>query len=239
MQFRICKGNILCYLENLQGNIDNSFVVIDTLGRIIKNFPNKYPFTPNKKGGLGVGRENLFYQFNNQLFKKEVYSDTIYVFEDMVFKPHIVIEVGDRLLTPEARAQYDLSYLGENYIHPIHLFEFGDYIYYEYVYRVIPQTKNLRYGFIGSKTNDFQAFINAGQGLINDLDGGPDILPETIINDSTIISWINALQLKAYVASETFKNSTPKCPEKKRELEKLTISLKETDNPVLILVKLK
>jgi hypothetical protein len=47
------------------------------------------------------------------------------------------------------------------------------------------------------------------------------------------------LQLKAHVASESFKNSTPKYPEKKRELEKLAVSLKETDNPVLVLVKMK
>jgi len=239
MQFRIYKGNILCYLENNQGNIENSFLVIDTLGRIIKNFPNRYPFTPNKKGGIGIGRENLFYQFNNQLFKKEVYSDTVYIFENMDFKPHLIIGVGNRLLTPEARAQFDLPYLSENYIRPIHLFEFNDYIYYEYTYRFIPGTNNLIYGFIGSKTTDFQAFINAEQGLINDLDGGPDILPKTIKDDKTVISWIDAIKLKNHVASEAFKNSTPKYPEKKIELEKLANSLKETDNPVLVLLKLK
>ena len=229
----------MCYFENTQGNIENSFVVIDTLGRIIKNLPNKYPFTPNKKGVIGIGRENLFYRFNNQLFKKEVYSDTVYVFENMVFKPQLVIAVGNRLLTPEARAQYDLFYLGGNYIRPVNLFEFGDYIYYEYTYAVIPKTNNLIYGFIGSKTTDFRAFINAEQGLLNDLDGGPNILPKTIKDDKTVISWIDALQLKAHVASDTFKNSTPKFPEKKRELEKLANNLKETDNPVLVLVKMK
>ena len=114
----------------------------------------------------------------------------------MVFKPHIVIEVGNRLLTPEARAQYDLFYLGENYIRPTHLFEFGDYIYYEYTYRVIPKTNNLIYGFIGSKTTDFRALINAEQGFINDLDGGPNILPKTIKDEKTVISWTDALQLK-------------------------------------------
>jgi hypothetical protein len=157
----------------------------------------------------------------------------------MVFKPHLVIEVGNRLLTPEARAQYDFFYLRENYIRPVNLFEFRDYIYYEYTYRILPKTDNLVYGFIGSKTTDFQAFINAEQGLINDLDGGPDILLETIKDDMTLISWIDAIKLKAHVASETFKNSTPKYPEKKKLLEKLSNSLKETDNPVLILVGLK
>ncbi len=89
------------------------------------------------------------------------------------------------------------------------------------------------------KRTDFQAFINAEQGLINDLDGGPNIWPKTIKDDNTIISWVDAFQLKAHVASETFKNSTPKYPEKKKLLEKLANSLKETDNPVLMMIRLK
>jgi len=36
-----------------------------------------------------------------------------------------------------------------------------------------------------------------------------------------------------------FKNSSPEYPEKKKELEKLANTLKETDNPVLVLVRLK
>jgi len=239
IQFRFDKDKILCYFDNLQGNIENSFVVMDTLGKIIKNFPNKYPFTLNKKGATGVGRENLFYQFNNRLFKKEIYSDTVYVFENLVFKPHVVIDVGDRLLTPEARDEYDLFYLSENYISPICLFEFGNYIYYEFAYNIKLGTNRLRYGLIGSKTTDFQAFINAEQGLINDLDGGPNIWPKTIKDDNTIISWVDAFQLKAHVASDAFKNSTPKYPEKKKLLEKLANSLKETDNPVLMIIRLK
>jgi len=239
LQFRLNGSNILCYLDNLQGNIENSFIVIDTLGRIIKNFPNKYPFTLNKKGATGIGQENLFYQFNERLFTKEVYSDTIYVFDNMGFKPHIVIEVGDRLLTPEARSKFDLFYLAENFISPIHLFEFGDYLYYEYKYRIIPKSDNLLYGFLGSKKNDFQAFINADQGLINDLDGGPAIQPKTIKDDNTVISWTEAINIKKYVSSEAFKDSNPIYPEKKKELEKLANRLKETDNPVLILVRLK
>ncbi|HPI69015.1 MAG TPA: hypothetical protein PL003_07320 [Bacteroidales bacterium] len=39
--------------------------------------------------------------------------------------------------------------------------------------------------------------------------------------------------------SETFKNIQPVYPEKKKEFEKLADSLKETDNPVLVLVRLK
>ena len=71
------------------------------------------------------------------------------------------------------------------------------------------------------------------------MDGGQNIIPKTIKDDNTIIAWMDPLKLKAHVDSEVFKNSTPKYPEKKKELERLANSLKETDNPVLVLVKLK
>jgi hypothetical protein len=61
----------------------------------------------------------------------------------------------------------------------------------------------------------------------------------TMKDDSTIIGCVEARQLKAHVASETFKNSKPLYPEKKKELEMLANKLKETDNPVLVLVRLK
>jgi hypothetical protein len=47
---------------------------------------------------------------------------------------------------------------------------------------------------------------------------------------------INAYDLKAHVASEAFRSSTPKYPERKRELEALANRLKDDDNPVLMVV---
>jgi len=237
IDFRFIEGNILCYCENHMGNMENSFALIDTNGVIIKSFPNMYPFINHD--AFGFTFENLFYQFNNQLFKKEVYSDTIYLFENMEFKPHIVIEVGEKLITPEARSKYTGIYIVENYINPLKLFEFGDYIYYGFIYKFVPYGEELAYGFIGSKKNDFQVFFNLEQGLINDLDGGPNILPITIKDDNTVIGLVDALEFKKHIASDNFKNSIPKYPEKKKELEKLANNVKETDNPILILMKLK
>ena len=54
-----------------------------------------------------------------------------------------------------------------------------------------------------------------------------------------IATMINPFDLKNYIASDEFKNSTPKYPEKKKQLEQLANSLNENDNPVLMLVKLK
>lgn len=237
ISFRFVDGKILCYFDDLQGNIKNSYVLMDTNGIVIKNFKNKYPFEIHNIAS-GFPHENLFYQFNDRLYKKEIYSDTIFLFENMNFIPHIVIETGERLITPEIRSKYDGSYIGEYYIQPLNLFEFGDFVFYEFIYKAVQFEASI-YGLIASKKGNYEAIFDMEQGLINDLDGGLNILPITIKNDSTAIAIIDVLKLKSHVSSYEFKNSTPKYPEKKKELEKLSASLKETDNPVLLLMKLK
>jgi mRNA-degrading endonuclease HigB of HigAB toxin-antitoxin module len=76
-------------------------------------------------------------------------------------------------------------------------------------------------------------------GLRNDYDGGINFFPKVKVNDSTLAMTVNAYELKEHVASKAFKNSTPKYPEKKKQLEQLANSLSENDNPVLILCTFK
>jgi len=236
-EFSFCGDGILCYGENHMGNIEYNYNMIDTGGRIIKSYINKYPF--KNHDAYGIENENLFYRFNNQLFKKEVYSDTIYLCGEEDFKAHLVIQVGDRLITPQARSEFEGPDLAKNYIIPLKLFEFGDYVYYEFVYRFELPDNVLVYSFIGSKKNNYQVLFDRSQGLINDLDGGPEILPRTTRDDNTIIALVDALKLKTYVGSDAFKNSNPIYPDKKTKLENLAKNIKDIDNPVLILVKMK
>jgi len=238
ISFTFTNEGILCYNMNQFANVENSYNLIDTTGNIIKNFPNKYPWNKVQEG-TAIFDENLFYNFNNQVFKKEVYSDTVYVFEKLDFKPHLVIEQGNKILTTRARSDIESQELFEKFINQKNIFEFGDYIYYEFGYDFKIGEYNFYKGLIGSKKNNFQTLINAENGLINDLDGGPNILLKTIKDDNSVISWVEAIQLKTLVNSSSFLNSNPKYPEKKQELIKLANNLKETDNPVLIIVKLK
>lgn len=50
---------------------------------------------------------------------------------------------------------------------------------------------------------------------------------------------IDSWQIKSHVESPGFNNTKSTLPEKKKELEKITAGLKETDNPVLVLARLK
>jgi len=76
-------------------------------------------------------------------------------------------------------------------------------------------------------------------GLYNDIDAGPRFFPQKQVNDSTMVMWVNAEELKAHVSSNDFKNNVPKYPEKKKKLEELANRLSESDNPVLMVVTFK
>ena len=235
-KFIVTGDSILCFSTNYIANVDTSFVLIDTVGHILMSFPNRYPWHYKVQQGTAVLEENLFYKFNNRIFKKEIYSDTVFMFQKGYFSPYIVIRHKDKLLTTKARSEFNPEFLLENYISQKILFEFGDYLYYEFAIGLI---HNKRYCLIGSKKTGSEYLISLDQGLINDLDGGPNIWPKTVKAGNTIVSWVDVIKLKNHVSSQAFKNSRPKYPEKKKELVKLANSLKETDNPVLILVKLK
>ena len=213
---------------------------MDTIGNVIKEYPNRYPWKRRAPGVFYQG-ENLFYKFDNQLFKKEIYCDTIFSFKDKVFEPHMVIDVGKRRLTPDIRSKFrtnpDFSEKAyKSYLTPWNLFEFGDFIYYEMI-MILNGTENL-FSFIGSKRDNFRALIVPEQGMNDDLYGGPYIWPRTIKGDSIIISWIEAMKYREYIASDAFEKSNPKFPDKKEELERLADKLKDTDNPILVLVRL-
>lgn len=234
--FKYTEDGILLYYQNYMGNIENSYNLLDTAGNIIKNFPNKYPWKRTVPTLAFLG-ENIFYRFNNQLLKKEIYCDTIYAYKNKGFEPHLIINVGNLRLTPTSRTESTVEIINNNYLSPENLFEFADYIYYEFMLTFNGKLE-IR-SIIGSKKNKFKAFFDPEKDLINDLDAGPCIWPRTIWDDNTLVSWIDALKLKTWVASETFKNFNPKYPQKKTDLEILAAKLKETDNPILILIKIK
>ncbi len=237
INFRITNDGILCYNDNNMAKTTDSFILIDTLGKVIMNYPNTYKWQDKTNRTVGYLHENLFYRFNDQIFKKEMYSDTVFVYRDKAFKPHIIIDVGKLRITPEARTNSPVAYIIHNFLTPHKLFECGDYIYYEFSYQ--PDDENEGFSVIASKGNNFKIFFDPEKGLINDLDGGPNIIPQTVKDNNILVTWIDAIDFKNHISSETFRKSKPLYPEKKKELEKLAASLKETDNPVLVMVRLK
>jgi len=88
------------------------------------------------------------------------------------------------------------------------------------------------------KSEGFESWYDA-RGMVNDIDGGLTFWPDFQPYGNMLIKVVDAYRIKNYVVSEEFKNSNPKYPEKKLELEQLANKIDYEDNPVLIITKLK
>ncbi len=216
------------------------WIVFDTLGNEIKKKERDIPmFTANQ------GQREATYKFENRIFYWNNYADTVFsVFPDLTEEPSFIICPGEfRLprtkLSMEQFFQNIKKYMTFKIILETTRFLVLDYFYNKPSLLLIDK-QNKDYFLIYlvyDGTTD-----NLLNGIVNDLDEGPWFVPESYFTErgrEYMLGLINPFQIKTCVTSNEFKNSTPKYPEKKQELEKLANSLKETDNPVLMTVRLK
>lgn len=210
-------------------------------------YTNKHQFIAKKvkplsftmKGSFGLTEAFGYYVYNNTfMIKENLLNDTLYSISgscDLI--PRYVFSFGKYAFPVEMQINsLDLTRNGRSgelnkYIMPTGIFE--TYSYLILGYRLNEQ---FYWGFYNKQTG--KAYSIQNPGITNDYDGGPDFCP--IYQKNNIwVGFIDAYKLIEHINSQVFKNSIPKFPEKKKELEKLTKSMDENDNPVLMLVKLK
>jgi hypothetical protein len=229
------------------GNSKLNWLFIDTLGKLISKKENSItPFQTN------FGMRANMYQFGGKLYYYNFFNDTIFsITSDLVEKVAYLFAKGEFRwprgsikVTSESQIKAQLFKL----FMPAQLFETKDYIVLLYNFleksAICLIEKDTKKTFLAYKEVEIPgSLVKTTPCLINDLDGGmpinEDIKYYYLNGEEFLITLINPFDLKSLVSSNKFKNSTPKFPKKKKELEKLANSLKETDNPVLMMVRLK
>jgi hypothetical protein len=214
-------------------NTPYEWIVFDTIGNVITKEKRRIPqFTSNVGGGEGA------YYFNNKIGFWNQYSDTIFLISDDFRRtPSFIISPGDHRF-PKSRinAPTELS----NHMSLRQIFETHHFLAVRYIFNEVNY-----FALIDKESNRIFLFnweFDGSGGILNDLDGGTRFLPKAYYTEDDreyIIGFLYPYQLKDLISSNDFKNSSPKYPEKKKELEKLANSLKETDNPVLMIVRMK
>jgi hypothetical protein len=76
-------------------------------------------------------------------------------------------------------------------------------------------------------------------GLINDLDGGLSFWPRYLTSDNELIDFWQSYEMKEYLTEEYFAAHQIKDPVAHQRLKTLLQDLKEDDNPVIVVAKLK
>jgi 6-bladed beta-propeller len=226
------------------GNSKYNWIFLDTLGNVISKKENTVPiFTTD------MVLPGQIYKFENKLFYFNYLNDTIFsISPDLQCRAFYLFAQGDYRY-PKKYFAFDFTKLS-NYFRPFEMFETKHCIFLSYSYKgraaisvIDKKTKKIFLGYKNIKNTTMP--VKTIPLIENDLDAGLPFSTRSIINyyeekgSEYIISLINPFDLKVYLSTNDFKNTIPKFPEKKKELEKLANRLKETDNPVLMFVRLK
>lgn len=213
------------------------WIVYDTLGNIIKRQSRHLPeFTYNYTGGIES------YLFENRLTYYNTWSDTVFsVLPDFSEEPVMIISPGPHR---KPRGNLSIEQVLEVKYFSFHLFETKQFYVMRYLY-------DRKYYLAFIDKNGIRDFLNIYDvneraqpmsGIMNDFDGGLWFFPESYYEENGneyLIGVQNPHEIIAHALTEEFKNSNPKDLKKKENYLRLAENLKETDNPVLVLARLK
>lgn len=260
-------GNV----ENETGQDEYKALIIDKKGNIKSSYKNYILFKlgSGSSHAKSPGRANI-YKFGDRIFFKEFLNDTLFQMDDNYhLLPYYIFEFGKYKEPLSERGmkwdQIDLS----SYINLYGVFETENFLILDCglnkffpAKRLTPEiiklpglqdytqwynTKSVL-GIYDKKTRNlvFSKPTNTDNhlftsGFYNDIDAGPRFIPDKMVNDSTMVMKIKFDYLKEHIASDDFKNSISKYPERKKRIEVLVDSLNKAkfDNPVYMFVTFK
>jgi hypothetical protein len=210
-----------------------------SLSMVISIFGDTLYFRPNYYKYVKVGNTNFFsksesIQFNSgyDICFKEEFSDTVFSVSDetKVFLPRFIFDTHGTSFPQRARGdqEYARKIAGKS-SQVLKILEVERYLVYNYVYG------GLLNKIIYDKSEDKKFEIKNEDSISDNICGGPDfdIIGTT---DNRFYTFVESFKIKNYVSRNEFEYTMVKEPGKKEHLKRLTELLKETDNPVLVLI---
>ena len=220
------------------GDLRYHWIFLDTAGNLI----TKKISSDHSTGYIAYG---LSYKFKDKLYYSNILNDTIFsISSDLKVQAAYLFSKGEYRWPIDFQFNSIEQVLG--FFKPVEMFESKNFVFLGYSYfdkaalLIINKETNKMYK---ASKDEGIGFVKTIPYIKNDLDCGlpatRDISYYTEKGIEYIVYLINPFELKTLVVSEEFKNSTPKYPEKKKELEQLANSLTENGNPILMFVRLK
>jgi hypothetical protein len=233
-------SNIFISCHPQFGGDKYDWIVLDTLGNLVESKERSLPeFNCNDLVDGGI------YKYNGRIYPWNPWSDTIFsISPDFILKPSFVIGQGEHRLPRENFLRLEDIKL---YYKPYLILESDDYIFTRYYYDndliivVIDKETKASYSTVLTKGPAVLGDNIIG-GILNDIDGGMRFQPESyfVENDREYLAGlINPYDIKALTQKEEFKTFQAKYPEKKKAFEELAVRINKTDNPVLMVIRLK
>lgn len=250
-------------VNRMSGQEKHKALIFNVRGGV-KYYFNNYIFLNRKKplAGPEEARANI-YSFQGGIYFKEWCNDTLFLMtEKFQLKPVCNFYFG-KYSQEYLHGEEDLpEYVSKlnNYIWMENIFQSPGFLFLDCNFnKYFPAKRLTSRNVMENVTLDFNTTHALGvydiktnnlvfckptdtdnplftSGFYNDVDAGPRFYPSNQVDDSTMVMWIEAKQLKDHVASDDFQKNIPKYPEKKKQFEELANRLTYLDNPVLMFV---
>ena len=239
----------------------NKLLLFNRKGDVIKSFPSLYYFESNVDKSLTTMIPPPPFRIGERLFLKDEVNDTIYSLKNLSLQPFCVFDFGKYSIK-----KGEINKEGKIKIIPDEKRDYsgirdivGTPRYYFYTCHVRweaprPKVKSVLhfgresfpigeihgiYDFARNKNILLDTDRHLQKGIINDIDGGLPIIPRYYTGNNEIVDIWNAYEMLEMLTEEYFSNQKIKDLQAHEKLKELLKTLKEDDNPVVVVAKLK
>lgn len=246
------------------GKNKDKYFIFNREGEIVKNLPNRVLFDRVKESASSYDTALIPFRVEGKLYLKDFVNDTLYVLNDnLEMKPAYVFDLGPYTYPLEylEKRTKKIVPFKEAFLFASSSAIIGTPGFFFYQIRVPdifskPKTGRLFnpltgkaitegaivYGIydIKRKTNkllDTDIFLQ--RGIVNDMNGGLSIFPKYYAGENTIIDLWYPEDMLEMLTDEYFKAQTIKDPKGHQRLIEILKMLKEDDNPVMVIAKMK
>lgn len=253
------------HIPNNTGENSAKAIIFDKYGKVVHAYKNYDLFTRDFKNSTST-YENFAHinYFKDTLFYKNIFNDTIWILNNQSrLVGRYTFNFGNYKFPTSERAKIQNWKLTmSNYMFVSEVFQTENYLFINCDFKSYFPAKRLTPKIIMGMSAEYNTTNALGiynkttkelffceptstdnpmftSGIYNDIDAGPRFFPKVQVNDSTMVMFVSAKELKDHVESDDFKNNTPKYSERKKELKEIADNLGEFDNPILMFVTFK
>ena len=250
------------HIPNNTGHKKYKAGIINKKGQLKTVFINYEQFQRDRPSSFGLENITDQYLFEGRLHYKQLNDTSFYLDNEFKLNPEYVFYLGKYKMPTIIRAATDGVTQIWNYIFVWNVFQTKDILLLDCHFgnrfpakRLTEKTTligttwlntNYMLGVYNKRNGEFKFCKPSNTdnalfttGVYNDIDGGPRFFPDQMVNDSTMVMFLDAKKFKDHINSEDFKNSTPKYMEKKIKLEEFSEKVSVMDNSILMFVTFK
>ena len=237
----------------------NKYALFNSNGDIIKYFPSYIFYNEERRGASLFSKALDHIHVDDRLYLKDYVNDTVYLLENSNLQSAYVFGFGKYSFPVEHLEFRNIKVDISESFNIFFMMGTPKFFFYQVTFpKSLPKPKaKLRYSLldneyrssdgavyglynIAENTNillDTDEYLQ--KGIINDINGGLPFIPRYYAGDGVVVDVWNVEDMKEMLTEEYFASKTIKDQQAHQKLKEILKNLKDDDNPVVVVAKMK